>query len=218
MSGGSSVLSDRLESLSDERKNLFGMVIPPLQGRMQLLFPPDSHDHPVVLLEQNGAVGTWCILACFNTTDRPYHFNLTLDYLLELEGKLHVFNVWQEMYFEHDSNEPLQIEVQEHCVVLLAIRRKDDSPTWIGDNIHISQGGVVEEWFSDDEIINMRLNTHRICHVRAKLFIPGVIQSACFNGDPIPLRSDENGIAILELNSIDEGGLEIHWSRLQNDY
>jgi alpha-galactosidase len=218
MSGGSTILSDRLESLSVERLDLLGMLIPPLSGRMQLIFPQESHNYPLVLLEQEHVIGKWWLLACFNTTDRPHHFNLALDHLLQLRGNLHIFNVWQEMYFEHDPNESLQIEVQGHSVVLLAIRNKDDSPTWIGDNIHISQGLVVEEWFSDDGIINMRINAHRICDARASFFIPGDIQSAYFNGDLIPMHPDENGIAILELDSMDEGGLEIHWSRRYNDY
>lgn len=218
MSGGSVVLSDRLESLSPENMDLLAMLIPPLPGRMQLLFPQDSHDYPLVLLEQDGAIGKWWLLACFNTVDRPHHFNLALDHLLQMDGDIHVFDVWQERYFEHDLNEPLKIEVQGHCVVLLAIRLKDESPTWIGDNVHMSQGLAVKEWSWDDEKITLRMNTHKICNARARLFIPGEIRSAFFNGEQITIQPDENGLAILELGLIDEGGLEIYWSREHNDY
>lgn len=218
MSGGSVMLSDRVQSLSAERVSLISRLIPPLKGRAQLVSAIDSHDHPMMLHALDDAVGKRWLLACFNTVDDLFSFNIALDKLLSLSGSTHIYDIWRDSYKEHKVDFPLRIEVPGHHVALLAIRQKDRLPSYIGDNVHLSQGGIVKEWSSEDQVVKCRIDPEKKADLRARIFIPGSIDSSTFNGTPITMEKHPDGMAIVELASIDKGELEIHWSREQYDH
>lgn len=218
LSGGSVVLSDALDSLSPERLELFAMLTPALLGHMQLLPLGDVQVHPIVVLEQQSRFDHWWLLACFNLGDRPHEFNLPLQEILSLIGRVHIFDVWNQRYIEEKIGQPLVTRVGGHHTALFAIRQKTNHPSWIGDNVHLSQGKVVQEWQVDEDRIYCEINAKRTCNMRAHLYIKGEVSSAHFNGSSISMKSEQNGIVVLELDSIEAGLLELHHSSVDNDY
>lgn len=206
------MLSDALDRISQERLDLFGFMLPPLEGRMQLLPSKGFHTQPVVMLEQDGPIGKWWLLACFNLGDEPHRQVLSLDQFLDLGGEVHLFNVWREKYTQQHAQKELEIDVKEHAVELLAIRQKDDHPTWIGDNVHLSQGKIIKEWRCYDHAIDIRIDVGRISDLRAYLFLPENIQDPSVNNDPISLRRQQNGLTVLEWESMDQAKVRIRWS------
>ena len=217
MSGGSLMLSDRLESLSSERLELFGLLIPPLPGRMRLLSAKDSHDHPVAMLEIRAAAGTWWLIAAFNTGDTLHRSTLVLDDNLLFSGYAHVFDVWHETYIRHDISKPLNFDTEAHQVSLLAIRQMKPSPAWIGDKVHLSQGLIVDEWQPGKESLQVRIKTYRKCDARFWIYLPGEMRSATYNQAPVEPELI-NGLSLFQLNSIEDGILELRWSEAKDDH
>jgi alpha-galactosidase len=217
MSGGNVILSDRLSCLTPERLKLLGMLIPPLPGQMHLVSADDSYDHPITLLELNGSIGKWWLLACYNTADAPHQSSLQLDRILSLNGWVHVFDVWRKRYHRRDASQPLVVEIAGHHVTLLAIRQVIQSPAWIGDTVHLSQGCIVEQWDSQLEQLQARVSSRRIFDGHAWIFVPGDVYAVSLNKSPVAYETDRDGLVIIQLHEMMDGELEIHWSGYKYD-
>jgi alpha-galactosidase len=212
MSGGNVILSDRIGSLSPERLKLFGLLIPPLPGQVRLVSADDSYEHPITLLELNGPIGKWWLMACYNTADDPHQTSLQLDEILSLNGWIHVFDVWRKRYHQRDASQPLAVETAGHHVALLAIRKMSQSPTWIGDTLHLSQGSIVEQWDPQIGQLQAHIQTLRMFDGQAWIFVPGDVHAVSLNKSPIAYEADRTGVVIIQLHEIMEGELEIYWS------
>jgi alpha-galactosidase len=217
MSGGSVILSDRLSSLSPERLKLFSLLIPPLPGHMRLVSAVDSYNHPITLLEFDGPIGKWWLLACYNAADTSHQSMLHLDGILSLNGSVHVFDVWRQQYRRQYASQPVIIETSGHHVTLLAIRKASESPAWIGDTVHLSQGSIVEGWDLKLGLLQARVRTQRILDGHAWIFVPGDVHAVCLNGSSMAFETDLDGLVMIQLPEMTEGELEIYWSGEEYD-
>lgn len=218
MAGGSLLLSDRFVSVSTQRLNLFGMLIPPMSNRMRLESPKGSHQHPIVIRELTGDMGKWWLIGCFNLDDRPHRFDLSLDELLKISGVVHVFDVWNERYLQHKVESPLVLETSAHHVSLLAIREMNEDPCWVGDKLHLSQGLIVNDWEVEAGHLRIRLKTGRRCDGPIWIYLPAPFQDATIDGHKIDPEVNEDGLLLFQLNLIEEGVMQIHWSEDHDDH
>lgn len=170
LSGGMVLDSDNLTRLSEDRRRIISLLLPPygrsatpldlFQSEMPGLFELDCAGHK--------------LLAVFNWKDDP----VTVDVPLPSAGT-HVFEVWSQEYLGVHRDR-ISSDIPAHGVKLLGLRPALDRPQIVGSSFHLLQGAcelLTEDW--DGEALLLSL---RPVAIRAGAFI---VHAPCRFGTPI---------------------------------
>ncbi len=160
MSGGMALDSDNLMRLSDERREIVSMLLPPYR---KSAVPLDLFESEMPrLLELD--CGAHKLLAVFNWADEPAEVRASLP-----GAETHVFEVWEREYLGIRQGSLLG-DLPAHGCRLLALRPALGRPQLVGSSFHLLQGAVevtAEEW--DGE--TLRLSLRPVAKREGELFV-----------------------------------------------
>ncbi len=214
MTGGVLMNSDHLLELGSERLDWFAKLLPPLRGICQVVDEIDT-DIIVLGMPQRGPVGAWWIAAICNWSDEDREVSMdTRDFFTNDNEAIHVFDFWNERYNFIQSKVPWKTIVPAQSVRLLSIRERGNEAMWVGDTLHISQGGAVRSWKMGRDYLEAQIGLGRRAVGSIYLQIPNRPRLATLDGKQVALRSIHEDIYKTEIDIQDDAFLCVEWDWL----
>lgn len=213
LSGGSLVISDEMASLNADRLQLLASLLPPLNRRPEVLDWFDSKTPNRVRLDLEGALGDWTLLAQFNWTDssQPGEIRLS-EYGLQAGQDYWGRDYWLQSSVQSESGRFQLGEIPPHGVRLLAVRpRKPGEPVYLGSDLHISQGLEVVEWMPVGNELTVRLQRPARTRGKIELFLPGRLERAQLNREPLPAEPTDTGAWSFAIEFDSAAVLQVEW-------
>ncbi len=175
LTGGSLLVSDDLPRLPAERLRIAEVLVPVMGQRARVIDWFDNGMPERLRLDQLGVTGEWHILAAFNWSDKAVSREITLeDYHLN-PGRYLVREFWSGDAGTLTSTQSYKInQLPAHGCAMLAVRQaNEDSPTYLGSDLHISQGMEVAEWQATAKSVSATLRLPRKASGKVVLKLPG---------------------------------------------
>jgi len=145
LSGGMLTLSDNMNELSVDRKELIKKIMP-VYGKAATSKDFFKESIPQkIILPVTKHFDNWYVVGLFNWKDKCEDVALELEDLdlNSSDGReYHVYDFWQQKYMGKLSKEISFQLVPPHSVKLLCIREVTKYPTLLSTNVHITQGAV----------------------------------------------------------------------------
>ena len=196
LSGGSVMIGERLSALSEERRRLIDLVLPPLGVAAR---PRDMFSEPIpTILDAQVVVpfGTWHTVGIVNWQDEARARTETLHALCDCpaDALYHVYEFWTKRYhgrFRSDDRIELGLIAPHGCRLLL-VKRVEAQPQLVSTDAHLSQGAVEIEGCRlarDGLAVAAR---RRLRPIRALLYFPNGWRAE-------GLALDSTGLAWIEL-------------------
>lgn len=159
ITGGALLLSDDMTKLDPQRLKIAQSLLPLLPPNPQVkdLFQKSMPGQIQQTL--TNAQSDWEMIALFNWSDEAadLKFDLREWNLADKQWLMREF--WTGEMTRIDEGYTFQ-KVQAHGVRVLTLRPVE-SPSYLGSDLHISQGIELKEWNSDTNILSFRLNLER---------------------------------------------------------
>lgn len=211
LTGGSLLVSDDLPRLPAERLNIAEVLVPVIGERARVIDWFDEGMPEKLRLDQVGATGGWYILASFNWSHKAVSREITLaDYHLN-PGRYVVREFWTGEIGTLGDSQPYKIEqIPAHGCAVLSVRQADDDiPTYLGSDLHISQGMEMVEWEAATNSVRATLRLPRKASGKVVLRIPGgnweitvndqAVNGKQLGGGAVEIPVQVEGFAHLEL-------------------
>jgi alpha-galactosidase len=212
LSGGSLMVSDDLLTLSAERLEWLGRLLPPLQGRARVLDVLETAQPSEIVLEQFGPAGPWWLLARLNWADRPRSLPIGLRRFGVPDAAAYLWaDAWDLRAGVTAGQELLLPPIPAHGVRLVAVRPATGQPSWMGDTLHISQGQVVRAWQVQGRALHARLGIGRPRRGTVWLWLPGEPLEVALDQQALRARSLGDGVYAIDLHAQAESDLAIRW-------
>ncbi len=212
LSGGSLLVSDDLQTLSAERLEWLGRLIPPLQGRAWVLDALETAQPSRIVLEQTGPAGKWWLIAHLNWDDRPRSHSVDLRHFGVPDAPAyHWVDVWGEQAGTSSGAQMHLTAIPAHGVRLLSVRPATGKPAWMGDTLHVSQGQVVRAWRLEGRTLHARIGIGRPRRGRAWLWLPGEPLETTLDQGALSRRDLGGGVYAFDLQAQAESDLIIRW-------
>lgn len=136
LSGGMVLVSDDLTELPRDRLALISLLLPPLGDAPQVRDLLTAGEPSEVELAVARPFESWLLLGVFNWQRR----RRTLDVRLPA-GRWHAFELWERRYYGERAGAIELPDVPPHGARLLALRRPQPRPQFLGTTFHVSMGG-----------------------------------------------------------------------------
>jgi alpha-galactosidase len=193
LTGGSLLLSDRLESLPAHRLWIAESMLPLIGKRCEVIDWFDRVTPRLLRLDLQGACGEWSLAACFNWDDRAVVQALTPDLFCMPAGEYQARSFWDGCAAKMSGVTPFHTLIQAHGVSLMALRRLEQT-VYLGSDMHVSQGLEVMDWFTDDKLLRIQLEINRMADGVIDLKLPGQPVSAVVGDQPCEWQSVGDGM------------------------
>ncbi|NIM92312.1 MAG: hypothetical protein GTO18_01170 [Anaerolineales bacterium] len=213
MSGGSMFVSDDLPALTDERISWLNRIIPPLPRAAIVRDWFDSPRPSKLVMPLQGVTGSWNLIAVLNWHDQAADSKVDLNEMgMQIADSYHVVDFWQQDYRSVTGHEIDFRAIPPHGSRLVAVRIKSDSPLWVGDTLHVSQGLVIKEWEVGLSGINAVLDLGRQAEGKAWIQIPSDPKSIMLNSSPLDWKAVAQNIYCIQLEFSEKANLAIQWT------
>lgn len=213
LSGGSLLVSDDMPALDEERREWLSRLLPPLEGRLQVVEALESDRPSSMVLPQTGPAGEWWLSAALNWDEAPRAMTLDLRRLGLPEADSYR---WSDPWGRQAGVSPSAVLdagiVPAHGIALRAVRPATAEPAWLGDTLHISQGAVVTAWERGARSLTAGVGlVGRRREGTAWLWLPAKPLRMALDGAPVTWRAVGAGIVALELRLAGSSRLEVEW-------
>lgn len=180
MTGGSLLLSDDLQALSDERMRIAELLIPVIGKRAEVVDWLDANQPAHLRLDLRGAAGNWYLLAYLHWQDRAKDLRLHFSDFHLPNGTYWVRSFWDGEVGWMDPLHPVvKTKTAPHSAVVLAVRKLNTSlPQYLGSDLHLSQGLEVAEWEVSVSGLRFTLDCGRKLSGNVDICLPSVPRSA----------------------------------------
>ncbi|MEA3325770.1 MAG: alpha-galactosidase [Chloroflexota bacterium] len=212
MTGGSLLLSDNLPALTKERLRLAQVLIPLIEQRAWVLDWFDAQTPSHLRVNLSGPTGDWYLLALFNWDDNPSPLRFTPQaFKLPQEQTWWLHEFWTGAIGQMSETKPFTCsDVPAHGVRVLAARQyQADQPTYLGSDLHLSQGLEISDWRVGDHEVLLRFDLGRQASGKIDLYLPGQPEGAWFHGQPALVHDQGSGIYTLNIEDVDGAELRI---------
>ena len=206
LTGGSLLLSDDLPQLSKERLKIAQVLLPVIDRRAQVMDWFDSEMPQRLRVDLDGPAGNWHLLAGFNWTDEPASFTFSpSDFTLPEDEIWWALEFWLGTIEQMGSASPIKFnDVPAHGVRVIAVRPyKADRPTYLGGDLHLSQGLEVSEWESKPDELIVVLSLGRKESGTLNFYLPWKPNAALFKGAAKMMHDQGRGVYSVELDDLD---------------
>ena len=146
LSGGLTMISDRVSRLTLERLDIAGKLLPPMRERALPLthFAAGIPERVTVDIVRDW--GRWTLVGLFNGGSSEQEMRADWRELALASGRYHAVEFWTGTYLGL-SAEGVTTHVPSHGAAVLALRRESNAPLLLSTSLHISQGAVeIEDW------------------------------------------------------------------------
>lgn len=213
MSGGSLLLTERLNLLTEAQIRLAAALIPPLDRRPQILDLFDRTTPERLRLDLENSTGAWSLLVCFNWGEKPQDLTLRLaDYGLEAEAKYWASEYWTGASRLVADGALTFLDVPPHGVVLCSFRPiTAEEPGFTGSNLHISQGLEVQGWKCSPGLLEFVLQRPARAAGFFEVVLPGPPSAAFMDERRLDWRPYGSGIYRFPVSFERIAHLRIHY-------
>jgi hypothetical protein len=123
----------------------------------------------------------------------------------------HTVDFWGESYRRIEGSVLERSSIPGHGVRLEAIRPVGETPLWLGDTLHISQGLAVQEWNLETNQLSSVLDLGRSAQGSVWLALPSEPISIKLDGDSIDHRCCSPNVYVCDLVLDARSRLDIFW-------
>jgi alpha-galactosidase len=212
LTGGSLFISDDLPSLNEQRANWVARLLPLLPRSARAIDWFDTAYPTCLLLPLSGESGSWHLMAILNWKAAVEDIKINMSRIgLPPAEAYHAVDFWKESYHRVDDVWMNLLSIPGHGIRLFAIRPVGDSPLWLGDTLHISQGLAVQEWNLLDQRLEIVLDLGRRAKGKAWLTLPSDPISMILDGKPIAYRHESSNVYVCDLAMDGRSRIEISW-------
>jgi hypothetical protein len=216
LTGGHVFLSDDLDAIPRERREMVAAILPPLLDGMDVADLFQEELPTVVVAPVARSWGRWQLVALFNWQDDPVERELPEAISLSTQGAYHVVDFWERRYLlmAPGALRPV-VHIPALGVVLLSIRPTQPDPHLVATTFHVSQGGEVQHWRVEGASVEMSLAIDRYSQGEVWVALPGRPVRATLNDEPLgdnAIRAVASGVWAVAFRLDREGILGIRWS------
>jgi len=211
LSGGSIILSDKMEFIPAERLDIAAALLPPIQQPMQVLDWMETYTPRKLRLDFNKTVGDWFVIAYFNWSDnsedisiKPVDFKLpNVDYWIR--------SFWDDrIWYSNNGENFFKGVLPPHSPLLLSVRQDEkNEPIYLGSNLHISQGMEIIGWEKNVQGIKIQFGIERAAQARVDLYLPFTPSISYFNDQKIEIDAQPGNCYRVSFNYPGRGILQI---------
>ena len=147
-------------------------------------------------LDLENDTGSWHLLALLNWEDALQDLNLSLaDFDLSTDHVYLAREFWSSKTYKLQQDELILKNVEAHGTALLALRPiQPELPTYLGGDLHISQGLEVSSWEPNPKGINLVLSRPGKAQGIVELYLPQKPSAAWLNGEPLHWETDNESL------------------------
>lgn len=212
VTGGSLIISDDLPQLSEERRLIAERLLPVMGKQAFIMDWLDKTTPHNVRLDLENSLGSWHLIARFNWKQNEREvFVLLPDFHLP-KVDFWSYSFWENKVRFIQANHPIQIDsLAAHGVVLFALRACDQSPQYLGSDLHISMGKEVSGWKVEEKMLTCNLELPRVCSGNVHIALPADPDSALCNNAPVLWKKMEDGVFTFPIELDHTGTLQVTW-------
>lgn len=212
LSAGAFIVSDPLKLLGNEGEELLAMLLPPLNEQARVLDWFSKTYPQKLVLPLEGPSGEWFLAAYINWGETPVTVEIDpQEYTVEAGIPVHVFDIWGQNAARLAPGDTFPLHIEPHGSGLFALRKAEPLPQWVGDSLHISQGGIIRSWLVEDDAMEIELDTSQPRSGSVWLAIPGEIIDAAAGGGPVETVSTMEGITRFDIKLPEHSKLKVSW-------
>jgi alpha-galactosidase len=212
LTGGSLLLSDDLPALPADRLTMVEALLPVIDRRARVMDLFDTNFPSTLRLDLDGSIGPWHMLAKFNWEDVPADMTFsTADFDLPQNEIWWSREFWTGELGQLGPNSPITFSnVPAHGCRVLAVRPFDaNTPTYLGSDLHLSQGQEVADWQVGDEELSLKFKLGRQAAGRVYFYLPWMPAGAWHRDEDFMLEEQGLGVYALDLENVDGTTLQI---------
>ena len=187
LTGGSILLSDNIETLSEDRLKIAKALIPPMNQRAQVIDWMAPGTPSRLRVDLNGAVGPWYLISYSNWKDQPIDVSLGNEAFGLKSEEYIVSSFWDSTSWRVGENDLLfSGTILPHATLLLAVRAcKKAEGFYIGSNLHISQGLEIERFQVGKGELNLKFSRDKRLAGNIELSLPRIPRSVICQGKAV---------------------------------
>ena len=192
LTGGSVIDSDHLPELDAVRQAWLARALPNVAGRARAV---DWFDRPypsTVVLELEGGIGRWWVLALVNWSERPRAIQANLRAAGLPATSLHGIDVWGERNLLLEGETLTSSVLPPHGVFLASMRPA--TPGWVGDTFDLSAGRAVTKQEVGERSLQFRLELPRKVSGKAWIAVAATPDRILADGNPTAWTDEGHGI------------------------
>ncbi len=212
LTGGSLLLSDDLPALPADRLTMVKALLPVIGRRARVMDLFDTHFPATLRVDLDGPVSPWHLLAKFNWGDAPADLSFSAaEFDLPEDLIWWAREFWRGELGQTGPNSPITFSnVPSHGVRVLAVRPVNpDRPTYLGSDLHLSQGLEVSDWQAADSELVLTFKLGRQAAGRVYCYLPWVPSGAWHRDETCPLQEQGLGVYAVDLVDLDGSTLQI---------
>ena len=202
LTGGSLLVSDDLPKLPKDRLRIAQVLLPVIDQRPRICDLFENHTPSLIRLDLENTLGAWHLLAIFNWQDRPVSLEFSPEKFSLPGDQVYWWReFWRSEKGKMENTSPLVFDnVPPHGVRIIAVRPfKADQPSYLGSDLHLSQGLEVSEWQAAEKQISLRVELGRQADGCISIYLPWKPQEARLNTQSIPIQNPSQGVYHFEL-------------------
>jgi alpha-galactosidase len=210
LTGGPMLLSDDLPGLPPERQRIAEQLVPLIGKRPRVIDWFETASPNLLRLDLENTTGKWYLLAVFNWNEDQATTSILLEKLALPAGQYIAREFWSAAV-TRITEERLTIErIPAHGVRLLALRPfQAEKASYLGGNLHISQGLEVTQWSETPKNIHLRLEKSGQTRGQIALYLPRPPSRITANQIEIHWQAQEKNVYLLPLAFDGVADLEI---------
>lgn len=192
LTGSHLIVSDDLPHISAERLRWAASLLPLSSAEHPALPGIFAQTTPAALIaHRNGAVGPYVLVGLINWDDAPRTLSVGMEQIgLPGDEPLLVFDFWKRSVYVHQGQTLGTTPLPPHGAALLALRRIEPGPQYVGSDLHASMGGEVSAWQADSGGVQITVDLGRAAQGTIWLKLPATPATVECDGQPVLLRAD----------------------------
>jgi alpha-galactosidase len=182
LTGGSLLVSDDLPKLPVDRLRIAEALLPVIGERARVIDWFDAEMPEMLRVDQFVVDRDRHILAKFNWSEHPLQFELTPESYNLPDGGYHVREFWDGKIGTMSTDAPFTFTIPPHgCAVFTAQLIQENSPAYLGSDLHISQGMELHKWEYQGERLEVGLRLPRKAKGHVYISVPADVESVKVN-------------------------------------
>lgn len=212
MTGGLMLISDDMNKVTRYRLRIAQSLLPVIGLRPMLIDWADSEHPQMMRLDLSNRSDSWHVLSYTNWKNTTVRKELKLeDYKLSSEGNWYLRSFWDEKLIEVSKGK-FELVIPPHGTVLMSARKiHPGKPSYLGSNLHISQGLELARFEVNNDSLTMELNRPMIMKGSYDLYLQQEPKKVIAGKKRIDFRLLQNNIYRFDVNIDKFQDIQIDW-------
>ena len=202
MSGGSLLLSDKLDNLPPERIRIAQSLLPLIGKRPRVTDWFDASNPRFLRVDLENTSGLWVLLGIFNWSEQPIREDIPLSkFFLESDKIYYAHSFWDGTTQEIRDGIISLENIPPHSTKLIALRtKKEGASLYLGSNLHVSQGLEIINWQENDNQLTFTIKRPFKMDGFVDLNLKRKVSKTSINQIPVDIKTLDNQIYRLPIS------------------